>query len=107
MHSSALGAAARIARRTFWSATRLSASRLARYSSIVRGFFATAIPPARTSARGPRCPPNTELSSEGRAILAIADLVCFNSLLDANSSVLNAYAVGYSLGKSTVRALGQ
>src|SRR4030095_120842 len=41
MHSSAPGAAAWTARRTFWSAARFSGDRRARYSSMVCGFVAT------------------------------------------------------------------
>src|SRR5215207_6247319 len=43
MHSSAPGAAAWTARRTFWSAVRSSGDRRARYSSMVCGFVATNI----------------------------------------------------------------
>src|SRR5215212_3618557 len=41
MHSSAPGAAAWTARRTFWSAARFSGDTPARYSSMVCGFIAT------------------------------------------------------------------
>src|SRR5687768_14454579 len=41
MHSSARGAAACTARRTFWSAARFSGDRPGRYSSMVCGFVAT------------------------------------------------------------------
>src|SRR3954454_751341 len=43
MHSCAPGAAAWIARRTFWSAARFSGDTPARYSSMVCGFIATTI----------------------------------------------------------------
>src|SRR5262245_19860331 len=50
MHSSAFGAAARTAARTFCSAARFAALVVARYSSIVRGLFAIGRPPSATLA---------------------------------------------------------